>query len=331
MSVDEPSPLNASSARAILPERGPLTLEQAIRLAARAFDAASLAYGHGTDNAIDEASWLLLETLGLPPEVAPDYARPLDADERTRCNARLERRVIDRVPTAYLVGSAWFAGHSFRSDERALVPRSPLAEFVVDDFFGMLDGIDAPRVLDLCTGGGCIGISVALARPDARVDASDVSPEALALARENVARHGVGSRVRVLEGSLFEPVTGRYDLIVSNPPYVDAADIASMPAEFSHEPLLGLAAGEDGLDLVARMLAGAASHLEESGVLVVEVGNSAPAVADRWPGVPFEWLTFANGGEGVFLIDRATLRVHARAFGVDGEAVGEDAAGGSPT
>jgi len=298
----------------VLPTDGPLALEQAIRAAAAAFETASLAYGHGTDNAIDEASWLLLETLGLPPDVAPDYTRALSVEERADCNARLERRIVDRVPTAYLVGSAWFAGHVFRADERALVPRSPLAEFVVNDAFGLLDGIEAPRVLDLCTGGGCIGISVALAFPTASVAASDLSGDALALARENVARHSVGDRVTLLEGSVFEPVQGRFHLILSNPPYVDAADVADMPAEFSHEPLLGLAAGDDGLDLVRIMLAEAAAHLLEGGSLVVEVGNSCEAVAELWPEVPFEWLEFAAGGAGVFLIGRADLLAHAATF-----------------
>jgi len=305
---------NIPEGAAILTTSGPLTLERAIRLAAAAFDAAQIAYGHGTDNAIDEASWLLLETLGLSAAIEPDYSRELDRDERERCERALRRRVVDRVPTAYLVGTAWFAGHEFLSDARALVPRSPLAELIVEDFFGLLEDRDAPRVLDLCTGGGCIAVAAALAAEDALVDGSDISAEALSLARENVARHGVGDRVRLLEGSLFEPVTGTYDLILSNPPYVDAADVRDMPAEFGHEPLLGLAAGADGLDLVRRMLFEAAAHLTDGGSLVVEVGNSAEAVGRTWPEVPFAWLEFASGGEGVFLIDRDTLIAHRERF-----------------
>ena len=317
MSPDEPAaavPPDAGTAPPILPADGPLTLERAIRLAAAAFERAGLAYGHGTDNAIDEASWLLLETLGLPPAVAPDYARPVTAAERRRCEAVLARRVGERVPTAYLVGTAWFAGRAFLSDARALVPRSPLAELILEDFYGLLDERPAPRLLDLCTGGGCIAIAAALEREDAVVDASDVSAEALALAAENVARHGVGGRVRLLHGSLFEPVEGPYDLILSNPPYVDARDVREMPPEFGHEPLLGLAAGEDGLDLVRRMLAGAADRLAPGGALVVEVGASRAAVEATWPDVPFAWLEFASGGEGVFLVDRATLLAHGEAF-----------------
>lgn len=311
---DQRAPPATPHPDAILPARGPLTLERAIRLAAAAFERAGLVYGHGTDNAIDEASWLLLATLGLSPAVAPDYARGLGAADRRRCEAALRRRIVERVPTAYLVGTAWFAGHEFLSDARALVPRSPLAELIGDDFFGLLDEREAPRVLDLCTGGGCIAIACALARDDVRVDASDVSADALALARENVARHAVGERVRLLEGSLFEPVAGPYDLILSNPPYVDARDMRELPAEFAHEPVLGLAAGVDGLDLVRRMLAEAADHLAPGGSLVVEVGNSAAAVRTLWPDLPFAWLEFARGGEGVFLLDREALLAHRSRF-----------------
>lgn len=298
-------------ATATLSLAGSLTLEQAIRQAAAAFEHAGLAFAHGTDNAIDEASWLMLETLGLRPDVPPDYSRLLDSDERHRCNRQLSRRIDERVPTAYLVGSAWFAGRLFASDARALVPRSPLAQFILDDCYGLLSEVSAPRILDLCTGGGCIGIACALEMPDAHVDASDISRDALTLAAENVHRHAVANRVRLLEGSLYAPVAGPYDLIVSNPPYVDAADMAAMPSEFGHEPALGLAAGEDGLDRVREILAGAAEHLSPNGLLVVEVGNSAPAVEAAWPSVPFEWLEFPSGGDGVFLLSRSTLLRHA--------------------
>ena len=310
MCPDRPPP----PPEAVLPPQGELTLGEAIRRAAAAFERAGLAYGHGTDNALDEASWLLLEALGLPPELPPDYGRGLDADERARAEALLRRRIDERLPVAYLVGRAWFAGHAFASDRRALVPRSPLAELIGNDFYGLLEGRDAPRLLDLCTGGGCIAVAAALALPEARVDASDVSAEALALARENVERHGVGDRVRLLEGSLFEPIEERYDLILSNPPYVDAADLAGMPAEFAHEPRLGLAAGDDGLDLVRRMLVAAPAHLRDGGTLVVEVGNSAAALRALWPDVAFEWLELTAGGDGVFALDRGALLAHAEAF-----------------
>lgn len=290
----------------VLSLTGPLTLEAAIRRTAAAFDAAALSYGHGTDNAIDEASWLLLHALGLSVAAAPDYSTRLSLAERRSCNILINRRIEKRLPVAYLTGTAWFAGHEFYSDTRALVPRSPLAEFINQHFYGRVSG-RSMRILDLCTGGGCIAIACAHAVPGASVVASDISTDALSLAAENVALHTLEGRVELLHGSLFEPVTGRFNLIISNPPYVDASDIASMPEEFRHEPLLGLAAGADGLDLVRTMLLEAADYLTEQGVLVVEVGNSAAALVASFPAVPFDWLEFTNGGAGVFLLDHATL------------------------
>ncbi len=283
------------------------TIESAIRLAADAFQRHELHYGHGTDSAEHEASWLILSSMGLSPAIAPDYGQSLTRAQVDACNALLDRRISERIPAAYLTGQAWFAGHPFLSDERALVPRSPLAEFITEDFFGILDSIESPRILDLCTGGGCIAIACALARLDSLVDASDLSADALALAAENVQLHGLQGRVNLLEGSLFEPVSERYSLIISNPPYVDAADIAAMPSEFSHEPMMGLAAGEDGLDLVRIMLREAADYLEPEGVLVVEVGNSGEALEDAYPQLDFGWLQFAQGGHGVFLLTRDEL------------------------
>lgn len=286
-------------------------LGDAIRHSAAVFDAHGLSYGHGTDNAIDEASWLLLDVLGLSPLQAPDYQRPLDAGECLRCNAAVEQRVVQRRPTAYLTGSAWFAGHEFRCDERALVPRSPLAEWISDEFFGLLPDKTGLRVLDLCTGGGCIAIACAHALPAAQVDASDISADALRLAAENVELHGLQDRLRLLQGSLFDPVDGRYDLIVSNPPYVDASDIAYMPAEFHHEPALGLASGPDGLDFVRRLLLEAEPYLGADGLLVVEVGNSAPALEAAYPTLPFTWLEFQQGGSGIFVLTRSELHIHS--------------------
>lgn len=291
----------------VLPPDNVYTIESAIRLAAAAFERHGLYFGHGTDTAVDEASWLVLHGMGLSPAIAPEYSVQLSDAQLHRCNALLERRISERIPTAYLTGQAWFAGHPFISDERALVPRSPLAEFINDDFFGVLDAVDAPVILDLCTGGGCIAIACAMAREDAQVDASDLSEQALSLAAENVQLHGLQDRVNLYQGSLFEPLSGRYSLIVSNPPYVDAADVAAMPSEFSHEPMLGLAAGEDGLDLVHGILAQAADYLEPHGVLVVEVGNSAEALEAAYPQLDFGWLQFAHGGQGVFLLTRDEL------------------------
>lgn len=291
----------------VLPYGEGLSVENAIRMAADTFHNDELYFGHGTSTAIDEASWLVLFAIGLSPIVEPDYSQQLDDEQVAACNELLSRRIEERLPAAYLTGQAWFAGHKFLSDKRALVPRSPIAEFINDDFFGVLDGFSSPRILDLCTGGGCIAIAAALARPTSFVDASDLSSAALSLAAENIELHQLEGRVSLYEGSLFEPIRHKYSLIVSNPPYVDAADIAAMPDEFSHEPLMGLEAGQDGLDLVREMLREAAQYLEPNGSLVVEVGNSMNALEAAYPQIEFSWLQFANGGHGVFLLTREEL------------------------
>ena len=278
------------------------TIESAIRTAAEHFERNDLYFGHGTDTALDEASWLILHAMQLSPAQAPDYAQRLNDDQIVRCNALLLRRIHERIPAAYITGEAWFAGHRFVCDSRALVPRSPLAEFINHQFFGLLDGIEQPLILDLCTGGGSIAIACAHAAPHATVHASDLSPAALALAAENVALHQLQNKVHLFEGSLFEPLEQRYDLIISNPPYVDARDIAAMPDEFLHEPLMGLAAGTDGLDLVRVMLKDAADYLKPDGSLIVEVGNSWQALETVYPDLDFGWLEFTRGGDGVFML-----------------------------
>lgn len=283
------------------------TLERAIRTAASCFEQENLCFGHGTDTAVDEAAWLILFSLGLSPAEPPDYGLVLTAEQIAVCNGILKRRITERIPAAYLTGQTWFAGHCFFSDERALVPRSPLAEFINDNFFGILEDFETPRVLDLCTGGGCIAVACAHALPDSLVDASDLSPQALDLALQNIEMHGLQDRVRLLQGSLFEPIKGTYDLIISNPPYVDAVDLASMPDEFRHEPAMGLEAGADGLDLVRVILDQAADYLSVDGYLVVEVGNSELALERNFDEIDFSWLEFANGGAGVFLLSRTEL------------------------
>ena len=296
---------------------GPLTLEQAIRAVAKAFEAAGLYYGHGTDNALDESSWLLMHVLGIRVDQAPNYAQSIAESQRTSCNEMIQRRISERVPVAYLTGRAWFAGHEFFCDDRALVPRSPLAEFINTDFFGLFQDegsvlLNPPsRILDLCTGGGCIGISCALAEPMSEVVCSDISKDALALAQSNVEKHRLQQRVSLVESDLFANIPTnpeqRFDLIVSNPPYVDAEDIASMPEEFHAEPMLGLAAGNDGLDLVRTLIQQAHKHLTERGWLVVEVGNSQPAMNNAFQQLPLRWLEFHQGGQGVFAIRSADL------------------------
>ncbi|MCL4138492.1 UNVERIFIED_CONTAM: hypothetical protein GTU68_045843 [Idotea baltica] len=288
-----------------------MDIERAIRLSAEAFDKNKLVYGHGTSDALAEASWLVLHALKLSPLQVPNYAQTLRNDEIEQCNDLVMRRINERVPAAYLTGTAWFAGHSFRADARALVPRSPLAEFILDDFFELINPQKVNSILDLCTGGGCIAIACAHQLSHAKVDASDLSSEALGLAAENVADHQLQQRVALVESSLFENLTNKYDLIISNPPYVDAQDINDMGDEFDHEPLMGLAAGVDGLDLVRLMLNQARDYLNEGGLLVVEVGNSAQALEDAYPDVPFLWLEFDNGGTGIFALTRSELEEHS--------------------
>jgi ribosomal protein L3 glutamine methyltransferase len=271
------------------------------------FERAGLAYGHGTDNAVDEAAALVFHALALDhAEAESAYARRPDAQQVGRVLALFEQRIGRRVPAAYLMGRMWFAGLEFEVDERVIVPRSPFAELVHAGFEPWVEPARVQRILDVGTGSGCIAIACALAFPQARVDAVDLSADALEVAARNCAKHGVGDRVRLLQGDCFEPVgDDRYDLIVANPPYVSDAEMAELPEEYRHEPDLALRAGADGLDVVRRILAGAPGHLAAQGVLVVEVGNSEPRVMEAYPRLPFVWLEFEHGGGGVFLLRRA--------------------------
>lgn len=292
------------------------TARDLIEQGAAWFEAAGLGYHHGTDNALDEAAVLVLHALGIgydEPEAVLD--RPLNDTGRAAAIALLERRVATRKPAAYLTREAWFAGLPFYVDERVLVPRSPLAELIEEEFTPWVEPSAVHRILDLCTGSGCIGIACAHYFPHAGVTLSDLSEEALAVARINVERHGLAGRVEVVRSDVFAELAGRrYDIIVSNPPYVPGAEYAGLVAEFSHEPGLGLVAGADGLDIVVRILRDAAAHLTDTGILVVEVGNTQDNLAECFPEVPFMWLDFARGGEGVFLLERAQLLAHMTAF-----------------
>ncbi len=297
----------------VLPAQGSLSLEQSIWRTAAAFEAANLDFGHGTDNPLDEASWLIMHVMELRVDRPPDYSQSVSADRRQACNTLIERRISERIPLAYLIGKAWFAGHEFFCDERALVPRSPLAEFINADFFDLYRELGSvltqppQRILDLCTGGGCIGISCALAVPECRVVCSDVSTDALDLARSNVAKHDLADRVSLVESDLFQSIEGKFDLIISNPPYVDAHDIDNMPDEFRAEPILGLAAGDDGLDLVRTIVAEAGKYLTPRGWLVVEVGNSQPAAQAAFETLGLTWLEFDHGGGGIFQLPASSL------------------------
>lgn len=274
-----------------------------------------IALGHGTDDYWDESLALMLHVLSLPwdsdPRLLDARLLPLEVEQFA---ALLRRRVNDRVPAAYLTGCGWFCGLEFKVDERVLIPRSPIAELIEQRFEPWLDPHQVSRVLDVGTGSGCIAIACAAAFPGALVDAVDISAEALAVCRQNIELHGAEQQVRPIHGDALSVVEGRYDLIVSNPPYVDAADMASLPAEYRHEPPLALAAGDDGLDVVRTLLAGAAEHLTPNGILVVEVGNSQAAVELAWPEVPFTWLDFERGGQGVLLLTREQLEAHLPLF-----------------
>lgn len=291
------------------------TVRDYIRWAVSRFHGAGLFFGHGSDNAWDEARQLVLGALHLPWEIADSYLDcRLEDDEHAQLQALLERRIEERVPTAYLLGEAWFCGLPFIVDERVLIPRSPLAELIEQHFQPWLPA-EPVRILDLCTGSGCIGIACAYEFPEAEVVLADLSFEALEVANHNIERHGLEERVYCVQGDGFAGLPGqRFDLILSNPPYVDAEDFADMPAEYRHEPALGLACGEDGLDLVRRMLAEAADHLSDKGLLIVEVGNSRVHVEALYPEVDFTWLEFERGGHGVFLLAAQQCREHQQLF-----------------
>ena len=289
-----------------------VTIIDFIRYGASRFSAAGLTFGHSYDNAMDEATHLVLQTLHMPHDLSPAYGQAkLTAAEKASVLDLIERRVSERTPIAYLTGKAWFAGLEFISDKRALVPRSPIAELILAGFSPWLDDREVIRALDLCTGSGCIGIAMASHNPDWLVDLADISEDALSLARENIGYQNVEDRVRAIASDLFVGLEGqRYELIVSNPPYVTEQEFDALPAEYAHEPKLGLTAGDDGLDIALRILLEAPQYLSDDGVLIVEVGESERALAELLPELPFNWVEFDVGQMGVFVIDRADLLEH---------------------
>jgi|TARA_R100000935_G_C2838087_1_gene169329 ribosomal protein L3 glutamine methyltransferase len=284
------------------------TVRDYLRYVSSRFADSPLYFGHGTDNVWDESVQLVMRSLHLPLENNTLFldAR-LTREERALILDRMQRRIDDRVPLAYLLGEAWFMGLPFHVDERVLVPRSPLGELIQGGLQPWLGNKPVGRILDLCTGSGCIGIAAASIFEDAEVDLADISTDALDVAAVNIDYHEVGDRVSTVRSDVFDGLEGRYDVILSNPPYVDADDIADMPAEYGHEPELGLAAGGDGLDIAHRILARAADYLNPGGLLIVEVGNSWVALQEAYPDIPFTWLEFENGGDGVFLLTAEDL------------------------
>jgi ribosomal protein L3 glutamine methyltransferase len=285
------------------------TVEQLILRGAALLDSARLCFGHGSDNAFDEAAELVFFAAGLKHEDAESvYSSQVAPDVEAAALSFVRRRIEQRIPAAYITKRMWFCGREYFVDERVLVPRSPIAELIERRFAPWIDPELVRRVLDIGTGSGCIAIASALAMPHAVVVAEDVSTDALAVARINIERHGVESRVQAVQADVFAGLpAGRYDVIVSNPPYVSASEVAALPDEYRHEPELGLLAGDDGLSIVRRILSEAESFLQPHGILIVEVGDSEDTLQNAYPDVPFTWLDFERGGGGVFLLTAGQL------------------------
>ncbi len=287
-----------------------VTVRDWLRFAVSNFNQAQLFFGHGSDNAFDEAAYLILHTLKLPPDRLDPFldARLVDSEIAAVADI-VRRRIESRLPAAYLTREAWLAGHRFYVDERVIVPRSFIAELLAERLAPWVDAADeVTHVLDMCTGSGCLAILAALAFPDAHVDAVELSPDALDVAAINVAEYDLAERIELIQSDLFERLQGRsYDVVVSNPPYVDAASVAALPPEYQAEPSLALGSGEDGLDATRRILASAKQHLKSGGLLVVEIGHNRDALETAYPNLPFTWLDTSAGDQFVFLLRREEL------------------------
>ena len=291
------------------------SIKDYLRWAYSCFNRADIFYGHGQDNGWDEALQLVLSALHLPLDVPDDlFDGRLALSEKQAIIHLIKERLGRRVPVAYLTNSAWFCGLEFYVDERVLIPRSPIGELIQQGFGGLLKN-SPKRILDMCTGSGCIAIACAEQFPNAEVDAVDLSFEALDVAEFNIERHQLTHRVFPIQSDLFTQLPqDQYDLIVTNPPYVDLDDIEDMPEEFRHEPMLALEAGEDGLVLVKRILAQAGEYLTKNGVLICEVGNSMVHLIEQYPTVPFKWIEFKQGGDGVFALTKPQLDLFKALF-----------------
>jgi ribosomal protein L3 glutamine methyltransferase len=287
--------------------RAPATVAELISWGERELAAAGVICAHGTADCRDESAAIIYHVLQLDHADPRAYGRLVGLAERGRCEAMFRRRITERIPAPYLLGEAWFAGLPFHVDRRVLVPRSPFAELIAGGFEPWLPALESPRILEIGTGSGCIAIACALAFPRSEVVATDISADALEVAARNLERHRVAGRVRLLQADLFEGVAGRFDLILSNPPYVPEGELADMPPEFGWEPREALAGGPDGLDLVRRIIRDAPAHLEPRGLLALEVGAGMAALEAAFPRVPFLWPDFENGGAGIALVAAGDL------------------------
>ena len=287
-----------------------ITVRDWLRFAGSRFNEARLFFGHGSDNAFDEAAYLILHTLHLPLDrLEPFLDASLTHGESEEVQAVIERRVRERIPAAYLTHEAWLGAHRFYVDERVIVPRSFIAELLPEQLAPWVEKPDeVTRALDLCTGSGCLAILAALAFPNADVDAVDLSKDALEVAAKNVAEYGLADRIELIESDLFTALKGRsYDVILSNPPYVNAESVAALPPEYQAEPALALGSGEDGLDATRQILAAAKSHLNPGGLLVVEIGHNRDVLEAAYPDLPFTWLDTEGGEQFVFMLRREDL------------------------
>jgi ribosomal protein L3 glutamine methyltransferase len=293
-----------------------LTIRDWLRYAVSRFENSDIFYGHGTDNAYDEAVWLIMSALHLPHDTLNNFLdAKLVSEERVKLATFIDERISKHTPSAYLLKEAWLQGYKFYVDERVLIPRSFIAELLVND--GLQPWIEFPELVnsaaDICTGSGCLGVLLADAYPDAEIDVIDISPDAIDVCNINIASYGLQDRVAAIESDMFsalQDVNGKpkqYDLIISNPPYVDAPSMAELPAEYRNEPQLALGSGVAGLDHTHTILREAAKHLTENGILVVEIGHNRDALLEAYPDLPFTWLEVSSGDEFVFLLTKSQL------------------------
>jgi ribosomal protein L3 glutamine methyltransferase len=287
-----------------------MKLSDCIEKAARELEATDVFYGHGTDNAWDEAAWLVLHALGIPVNEEADLELQIDTVQQAKIQSLIEQRTRSRKPAAYLTGTAWFAGMPFHTAEGVIVPRSHIGGFLLEHGRPWIQPEKISNILDLCTGSGCIAVAAAVAFPEALVDATDIDPLALSLAARNINEYDLENRVSLLESDIYQNISGTYDLILTNPPYVPASEIAHFPAEYQHEPAAAFDGGADGLDLVHRILQGAKKHLRPGGHLVAEVGESWSTLEEAYPQVAFNWLETGVEDSGLFILSREELELN---------------------